>query len=186
MSYTLWTEDKVSLFRSFGSWDKLTCAANQNNPIWPFLQPSRGVDVVIVNDNSADTDDNWANGTEILHTYNEAKRAGLTRMPSIPDVATFMSKGLYKQACFFGCNKMDQLTIVWLPNTNYTFESNVPSSQFDYPKESVTAMIANGVQVALQGGDKQWPTCLGCAIAHKTAKALPSECTSCMQKYCVS
>ena len=71
---------------------------------------------MIVNDNSADTDDNWANGTEILHTYNEAKKAGLTRMPFIPDVATFMTKGLDKRAGIFGCNKKDQLTIVFLPN----------------------------------------------------------------------
>jgi Lysophospholipase catalytic domain len=37
--------------------------ALQNNPIWPLLH--RVVDVIIVNDNSADTSQNWPNGVRI-------------------------------------------------------------------------------------------------------------------------
>lgn len=42
--------------------------ALQNNPIFPFLQPARKIDVILVNDNSADTGANYPNGSEILTT----------------------------------------------------------------------------------------------------------------------
>lgn len=159
-------------------------SGNQNNPIWPLLQPTRGLDVIIVNDNSADTDDNWPNGTEIIHTYKLALAAGLTRMPPMPSIDTFMKQGLYKRAAFFGCENKTYVTIIWLPNTNYTFASNVPSSQFDYPQNDTVEMIANGNMVATQGNDKDWPICLGCGIVHKNSEKMPWECKACLEKYC--
>ena len=71
---------------------------DQNNPIWPFIQPARTVDVLIVNDDSADTTDNFPNGTEIHQTYVNAQADGLSKMPFIPDVSTFVSEGLNKRA----------------------------------------------------------------------------------------
>lgn len=91
--------------------------ALQNNPIWPALH--RNIDALIVNDNSADTSDNFPNGSEILTTYIQAKSAGLTRMPVIPSVDTFVSQGLNKRPTFFGCNNASQMTIIYMPNVNY-------------------------------------------------------------------
>jgi lysophospholipase len=71
--------------------------ALQNNPIWPLLH--RDVDVIIVNDNSADSN-NFPNGSEILTTYVQSLSAGLTRMPVIPPVATFLSEGLNRRSTF--------------------------------------------------------------------------------------
>ena len=143
------------------------------------------MDVLLVNDNSADTDDNWPNGTEILHTYNQAKVSGLKKMPFIPSVEIFTSKGLNKRATIFGCDNRDQLTIIYLPNLNYTsFEANVPSAQFDYSKNDTLAMIAHGNRVATQNNDKEWPLCLGCAIAHKSVRRMPEKCKGCLDKYC--
>lgn len=105
-------------------------------------------------------------------------------MPVVPDLATFMTKGLYQRASFFGCNKKDQITIVFLPNAKFTYQSNIPTSQFDYEKKELLAMIENSVQIATQGGDPEWPTCLGCAIVHKSAKSVPTQCAACLQKYC--
>lgn len=157
---------------------------NQNNPIWPFLQPARNVDILIVNDNSADTDDYFPNGTEILHTYVQAQAAGLTRMPFIPSVSEFVGKGLNKRAAFFGCDDSKKLTIVYLPNVNYTFPSGQSSAHFDNNKAEIDGLIDNGVQIALQNGDPEWPKCLGCAFMWKKAKDMPSKCGSCMRKYC--
>lgn len=141
--------------------------------------------MVFVNDNSADTDDNYPNGTEILHTYVQAKAAGLTKMPSIPSVSDFMSTGIYKRAAFFGCQDKSKITIVWLPNAPYGgFASNLPSSKFEYTANETAAMIGNGNQIATQGGDKEWPVCLGCAIMHKTSTKLPKQCEACLKKYC--
>lgn len=91
--------------------------ALQNNPIWPFLH--RSIDALIVNDNSADTSDNFPNGSEILTTYVQAQRAGLARMPIIPSVETFVAQGLNKRPTFFGCYNASQMTIVYMPNVNY-------------------------------------------------------------------
>jgi lysophospholipase len=140
--------------------------------------------VLLVNDNSADTDDNWPNGTEILHTYNMAQASGLTRMPYIPSIETFMSKGLYKRATFFGCDNREQLTIIYLPNTNYTYASNIATAQFDYSINETRAMIANGNKIMTQNDDQDWPICLGCGIAHKSVRRMPGQCKACLEKYC--
>ena len=158
--------------------------ALQNNPIWPFIQNNgRPADVLIVNDNSADTN-NFPNGSEILTTYVQAQAAGLSRMPFIPPVATFLSEGLNKRPTFFGCNNTSVLTIVYLPNVNYTFASNEPTAKLEYSKTETDAMIANGVQIAAKGGDPGWPTCLGCALTMKTGAELPSACIACFSTYC--
>lgn len=157
--------------------------ALQNNPIWPFLQPARGVDVLLVNDNSADYN-NFPNGSEILTTYVQSFNHNLTRMPYIPSVETFISEGLNKRATFFGCNEPDKLTIVYIPNVNITYDSNKPTLKLQYSKDETEAMIANGLAVANQGGEDGWGTCLGCAIMAKTGNPLPSDCDACFAKYC--
>lgn len=160
-------------------------SALQNNPIWPFIQSaSPRVQVLIVNDNSADTIDNYPNGTEILTTYQQAQIAGLTRMPPIPPVSTFVAQGLNKRATFFGCNDPKQLTIVYLPNTNYTTNSGIPTSKVRYSVTESDAMVGNGVEIATQGGDAGWAVCLGCAIVMKTGQMLPDGCRACFEKYC--
>ena len=84
--------------------------ALQNNPIFPLLQPSRDVDVIVVNDNSADSN-NFPNGSEILTTYVQSLNAGLTKMPFIPSVEIFIAEGLNKRPTFFGCNDTSKITI---------------------------------------------------------------------------
>jgi lysophospholipase len=106
-------------------------------------------------------------------------------MPFIPPVATFMSQGLNRRATFFGCEKQDQLTIIYLPNVNYTsFASNPASSQFDYPKNDTISMISHGNLVATQNKDSEWALCLGCGIAHKSVRKMPEKCKDCLKKYC--
>ncbi|MCJ1442232.1 MAG: hypothetical protein MMC23_002725 [Stictis urceolatum] len=158
--------------------------ASQNNPIWPFLQPERKVDVLIVNDNSADTDDNYPDGSEILMTYNQSRIVGLTKMPEIPSIQTFQAKGIDKKAAFFGCNDASKITIVWLPNTNYTYDSGTSTFNLQYSQAETGAMIANGVEIATQGGKKGWTTCLACALMKKTGEKLAGACEECFDEYC--
>lgn len=160
--------------------------ANQNNPIWPFIQPHRNVDVIIVNDNSADTDDNWPNGTEILHTYTQAQAHGLTKMPSIPPPSDIVSRNLNKQAFFLGCHDKNKVTIVVLPNQKWDYDSNVSTTQFSYAASEIMGLIGNGNLIATQGGDAQWPVCLACALTHKKSRYLPQDCGACLEKYCVT
>lgn len=156
----------------------------QNIPIWPFIQPERNVNVLIASDNSADTTDNFPNGTEIHQTYLRAQATGLKKMPFIPDVSTFVSEGLNKRATFFGCNETGTMFIVYLPNVNYTFPSNEPTAKLEYTKAETDGMIANGVEIATQNGDKQWPFCFACAIKNADGKKLPKGCNACFKKYC--
>ncbi|MCJ1226174.1 hypothetical protein MMC12_002823 [Toensbergia leucococca] len=158
--------------------------ANQNNPIWPLIQPARTVNVIIVNDNSADTSNNFPNGSEILNTYVQAQSDGLTKMPFIPPVATFISEGLNQRPTFFGCGDSTKTTIVYIPNMAYSFASNEPTSKLEYSESDTAAMISNGALVASKNNDPMWPTCLGCAIMMKTGDALPSACTGCFSTYC--
>jgi len=156
--------------------------ALQNNPIWPLLH--RTVDVIIVNDNSADTSNNFPNGSEILTTYVQSLSAGLTRMPVIPPVAKFISEGLNQRPTFFGCHDTSKTTIIYLPNYNYTFPSNEPTAKLQYTKNETIGMIANGVQIATKGGDQGWPLCLACGLMKKAGGTLPRGCTACFCQYC--
>lgn len=118
--------------------------ALQNNPIWPLIQPERNVGVIIVNDNSADTSANYPNGSEILTTYTQALRAGLTKMPVIPPVATFLAEGLNQRPTFFGCNDANKTTIVYIPNFSYTFPSGEPTAKLQYsPSETAGPFISS-------------------------------------------
>jgi lysophospholipase len=155
----------------------------QGNPIWPFLHRP-DVDVLIVNDNSADTTGNFPNGSEILNTYKAAANAGLTRMPEVPDVATFVSKGYDKNPTFFGCNNDSVATIIFIPNHNYTFPSGQPTSKIQYFRNETEGMISNGVVVGNYGGKENWPLCLACGIMKKSGGSLPDGCTACYDEYC--
>lgn len=116
--------------------------ALQNNPIFPMLQPSRDIEVIIVNDNSADSN-NFPNGSEILTTYVQSLNAGLTKMPVIPSVDTFISQGLNKRPTFFGCNDASKVTIVYVPNVNYTYQSNVPTAKLQYMPDETAGMYSS-------------------------------------------
>lgn len=66
----------------------------QNNPLFPLLQPARSIDVILVNDNSADTSANFPDGSQLYQTYTQAQLAGLVRMPTIPLPPSLFPKGI--------------------------------------------------------------------------------------------
>ena len=158
--------------------------SHQNNPIFPLLQPSRAIGVLIVNDNSADTSDNFPDGSELYQTYEQAQLAGLTKMPVIPPSSVFISNGYNIRPTFFGCNDNSKITIIYLPNHNYTYPSGQSTSKLQYSPSETDGMIKNGIQVATYGGSATFPECLGCAIVKKTGGVLPAACTSCFTTFC--
>ncbi|KAI5276728.1 lysophospholipase [Aureobasidium subglaciale] len=159
---------------------------NSAMPFWPLIQPERKVDVIIAADNGADTSDLFPSGTAIVGAYEQALAAGLTRMPFIPSLDTFISSGLNKHAVFFGCDTLDTVTIVYLPNNNYTYASNIETVIIQTSEQETAGIIENGNAIATQNGDEQWPVCLGCAVMKKTGSVLPEACTACFDKYCYS
>jgi lysophospholipase len=163
--------------------------------------------VIFVNDNSADTDGdsipgenmdalyNWPNGTEIRHTYLMAKQFGLTRMPFIPDVATFTRQGLDKRASVFGCRDRNVSTVVFLPNAPYNvtahdgitpLQGNQYTIKTDYNATEQADMLAYGQRVATQDGDREWPLALACIVTHKhiVGGRVSPVCEARLKKYC--
>lgn len=163
--------------------------AGQNNPIWPFLNRP-GVNVLFVNDNSADTSDNFPDGSSLRGTYEAAQSAGLGgRMPFIPPVSTFTAQGLDKRPTVFGCNgRASALTIIYLPNRQYSFDSGQSTFRLQYSKEDVMSMITNGAEVGSFNGAEGWGTCVGCFVMKKAVqtagKTLPAACRACFQRFC--
>ncbi|KAI9702644.1 MAG: hypothetical protein M1820_006150 [Bogoriella megaspora] len=157
--------------------------SNQNNPIWPFLHRPN-VDVLLVNDNSADTSTNYPNGSEIYETFVQAQAQGLSRMPTIPPVSTFVNEGLNTRPTFFGCNTNSTLTILYLPNYNFTTDSGVSTFKLQYSKQDTDALIANGVAVGSYNGNSTFGECVGCALLKKTDVTLPSACQECFESFC--
>lgn len=159
--------------------------SDQNNPIWPFIQPERDVSVLIVSDNSADTSTNLPDGLEIHQTYNQAVAHGLTKMPYVPTNTTILAEGLNTHATIFGCHDPSKITLIWMPNVPYNgAPSNTSTEQLQYSRQESAEIIKNGNNIATQNGDADWPLCLACAIMEKKAKTLPDGCTACLKKYC--
>lgn len=174
----------------------------QNIPFTPLLQPLRGVDVIFAVDSSADTLDaagpNWPNGTAMVATYERSQaRDNGTTFPSVPDVNTFINLGLNSRPTMFGCDAGNLTAnstaplIVYLPHSPYVFESNVSTFTPSYQTEVRNAIIQNGYDVVTMGNgtvDRQWHTCVGCAIMSRswdrTNTTVPSVCVDCFSKYC--
>lgn len=157
-----------------------------NDPLAPLLEPARNVSVIFLSDSSAD-EDNYPTGACLIdaswYTKNISRIAD--RMPTIPAQEVFFEQGFNKRAAFFGCDEPEAVTIVYLPNVNYTYESNLATAKFQYDPEVTEGMIANGAQTATQNGADGWGLCLACAIMMKEeGVSLPDGCDACFEEWC--
>lgn len=174
----------------------------QNIPLSPLIHPQRAVDVIFAVDSSADTSNNWPNGTALRASYDrsQAPIGNGTLIPPVPDPNTFVNLGLNDGPTFFGCNASNfslqdgqslPPLLVYLPNGPYRFMSNVTTFEPMYPIDERNNYITNGVSVATQGNgslDGDWPACVACAALSRsfdrTKTAVPSGCKDCFERYC--
>jgi lysophospholipase len=172
----------------------------QNIPLQPLLQPSRRVEVIFALDASADRgQQNWPDGTSVVATYGRNSDvsgiANGTRFPTVPGQNTFINLGLNQRPTFFGCNASNMTTsgplVVYLPNSPYSYYSNVSTFQLEYKNAERNGTVQNGYDVATMGNgtlDATWPTCVGCAILsrslERTGTMMPSACQTCFTTYC--
>ncbi|KAJ5622345.1 hypothetical protein N7528_005577 [Penicillium herquei] len=171
----------------------------ENIPLHPLIQPSRAVDVIFAYDASADTDNNWPNGTSLVATYerslNSTGIANGTAFPAIPDQNTFVNLGLNTRPTFFGCNSSNITgpapIIVYLPNYPYTSQSNTSTYQMTYEDWQRDNIITNAYEVVTMGNgtrDGNFTACVGCAILsrsfERTGTDLPDICDQCFENYC--
>lgn len=180
----------------------------ENIPLHPLIQPSRNVDVIFAMDNSADTVrlngdlSNWPNGTAMIATYERSISGTIsngTLFPAVPDVNTFIGQGLNNRPTFFGCNASNITTdaskvpplIVYIPNSPYTFLSNISTSTLSYTDTQRNLMIENGYNIATRGNgtfDSNWAACVGCAIVRREQErqgaVQTAQCQKCFADYC--
>ncbi|KAI9894630.1 MAG: Lysophospholipase 1 [Vezdaea aestivalis] len=171
---------------------------NQNLPLNPLIQPARAIDVIFALDGSADTTTNWPNGSSLVATYERSKNETMqngTAFPSIPDFNTFINLGLNTKPTFFGCDIKNlsgpSPLLVYIPNTPYTFASNITTATLRYADDVRDKVIDNGYLVATMANgtlDKTWPTCVGCAILSRslsrTGTEVPAACKACFDRFC--
>ncbi|KKA30462.1 hypothetical protein TD95_000663 [Thielaviopsis punctulata] len=174
----------------------------QNIPLWPVLQPERGVDVIFAVDSSADTEYSWPNGTAMIATY-ERTRDPVGRgvpFPAVPDSNTFINLKLNQQPTFFGCDVKNFSAgavpplIVYMPNGPYTYFGNTSTLTMEYELDVRDSVIFNAQTAASQGnsssaiGQSTWATCVACAALSRsftrTNTSVPRACTDCYTKHC--
>ncbi|KAL2130389.1 hypothetical protein VTI74DRAFT_6534 [Chaetomium olivicolor] len=171
----------------------------QNIPLHPLLWSLRNIDVILAVDSSADTPTHWPNGTALVATYERSvsnySNNNTSAFPSVPDQNTFINLGLNSRPTFFGCDLANMTgpgpLVVYLPNTPYTYFSNVSTFDLEYTTEERQNIIYNGYNVVTMANasvDAHWPACLGCAILsrsfHRTKTGLPAVCVDCFNRYC--
>lgn len=156
---------------------------SRNIPILPLLEPSRNVDVLIVNENGSD-EGGYPDGASMVSAWTAAQSnsrlAG--RFPAVPAAGSFSTKS----AQIFGCDDEEAVTVIYLPNAEWTYPSNTSTLQLQYTSAETKAMIENGNAVATQGDDEAWGTCLACAVMLKQVgqENLPQGCAACLEQYC--
>ncbi|KAG7193456.1 Lysophospholipase 1 [Scheffersomyces spartinae] len=181
----------------------------QNVPLYPLIQTSRKLDIIFAFDNSADTSENWANGTSLVKTYQRQyyPQGKGTPFPYVPSVDEFWNQGLNERPVFFGCdaknlttlveyhnstvNETDIPLLVWFSNHRISQNSNTSTFKMSYENDERDALIQNGFEVASRANlteDSEWLTCVGCAIIRRqqerTGEAQTEECQKCFAKYC--
>ena len=173
---------------------------DENIPFLPLVQQSRGIDVIFAVDSSADMKLQWPDGSSLVHTYERQffKQGNFTAFPYIPDTNTFVNLGLNKRPTFFGCDASNMTdlkyippVVVYLPNTEYSFQSNQSAFKLSYSEEQRRGMIRNGYEMATRNNftdDPDFLSCVGCAIVRRQQErlniSLPIECESCFLTYC--
>ncbi|GIZ41914.1 hypothetical protein CKM354_000519900 [Cercospora kikuchii] len=161
--------------------------SGQAIPVFPFLQPERNIDVIVLVDAATQQPGNITNGTWLYNTYTSAQEKNLTRMPQVPTPSEFVAANLSSRAQFYGCNDNNTATLIYLPNT----ELGEAPTGFQQTAEQVNATFEGGVAMVTQSQQnsteaQEWAACLACAIVHKSVEAadLPEVCTGCLERYC--
>ncbi|POV98291.1 hypothetical protein PSHT_14090 [Puccinia striiformis] len=177
--------------------------AQESMPLFPLLQPSRMVDVILAIDSSVDgrpfdkaDQKGYPNGTSLYRTSMKLQQEGYRgyRFPEVPETyhhTTFTDRGYHKRPTFFGCNK-DVPLVVYIPNHYLSYDTSQSTMQAVYKKEDVKGFFDNGFYVATQShpsqNDTEWPACLACALidSQNTRNRIPRtpQCAACFTSYC--
>ncbi|KAI9327007.1 lysophospholipase catalytic domain-containing protein [Zopfochytrium polystomum] len=176
----------------------------QNIPIWPFLQPSREVDVIFATDSTVSFyEGGWPNGSSILSTARYAAFSGIGFPPTPPTEQEFLDLGLVNRTVFFGCERapaghVPYPLLVYIPNRYYSYPSNASTFRRVYPAEDSRPFLMNGFDIFAtagaqnpvpEDGQKGWAACVACSMISRSEtdlRKLTPQCKKCLRDYCWS
>ncbi|MBW0478355.1 hypothetical protein O181_018070 [Austropuccinia psidii MF-1] len=179
--------------------------AQESLPLFPLLQPARGIDVIVAVDSTVDgrSFDNahaqgYPNGSALYRTSLKLEQFEYRnyKYPKIPETyrsTSFIRPGYNKRPTFFGCGE-DAPMVVYLPNYYVTQATNHSTMHAIYSKDDISGYFENGHYVATQTHPSQngtdWSACLACALVDKqnSRDGVPrtAQCQACFVKYCAS
>ncbi|KNZ48676.1 hypothetical protein VP01_549g4 [Puccinia sorghi] len=178
---------------------------HENLPLFPLIQPERKVDVLIALDASADGKDeedqslySYPNGTHIYSIFTKTKLPSYHgyHMPDIPNAidGTFAQLGYNKRPTFFGCDDLKSPLIVYLPNYYATDRTNTATNKMTYTADEIDEFFLNGFALATQTlgptQNKEWPSCLACALVDRqvmrNSATRTAQCQACFKTYCAA
>lgn len=173
---------------------------DENIPFVPLIQENRNLDIIFAVDSSADMKIQWPDGSSMVHTYERqfVTQGDKIAFPYVPDTNTIVNLGLNKRPTFFGCDASNLTNlsyipplVVYLPNSEYSFNSNQSAFKLSYTDQQRRKMIQNGFEIATRNNftdDPDFFGCVGCAIIRRKQEKLglpfPEECERCFINYC--
>ncbi|KAJ7144937.1 lysophospholipase catalytic domain-containing protein [Mycena crocata] len=174
-----------------------------NIPFQPLLVKSRGVQAIIALDVTADTADNFVDGSSMIA---EARRValfpGAYKFPKIPDTqAEFLAQNLTKLPTFFGCDEEQDVPMVLYfangaPPPGYPPITNASTGQLSFPDLGMVQVILDQAGEIVSRGRPQngeardgvFPVCVACALADRERSRLgmkrDAQCDVCFERYC--
>ncbi|CAH7669558.1 lysophospholipase catalytic domain-domain-containing protein [Phakopsora pachyrhizi] len=165
-------------------------------PLWPLLQPSRKLDVIIAVDASnrgklSVENHIYPNGTSLYASYQKILPPDYSAysFPKIPDPygGNFSRLGYNKRPVIFGCDQNISL-IVYLPNHYVVAPSDAPTAQMQFSHTEIDGYFTNGFSLVTQNRKSksamsddlqdmldrvgpstsiEWSVCLACALIDK-------------------
>jgi lysophospholipase len=175
----------------------------QNIPIYPFLQPSRKVDVIFATDSTVSFyEGGWPNGSSIIATANYAASTGVAFPPTPLTPEEFVEQKLVDRTVFFGCRKAPPSApygqwplLVYIPNRYHSYPSNSSTFRRTYPSEDSIPFMGNGydllanyeAQLPKPASQSEWSACVACALISRgldQGEKMTAQCSKCMKDYC--
>lgn len=172
--------------------------SGQAIPLWPHIQPARGMNLLMAWDDDEDAQPySWNNGTNLYNTYVYTNTSGIP-FPKIPPPTTFINKGYVSRPTLFGCNKSLTTTgderspiVLYLPNSPWSAYTNYSGTAEAISREEINQVYVNSWNLLTQGNgtlSSDWINCLGCAVIERSLSKVgmkrTQQCDQCFQNHC--
>ncbi|THV07356.1 phospholipase B [Dendrothele bispora CBS 962.96] len=182
----------------------------ENIPLGPLFVRERGLDVVVTLDGSADTSQNWPNGTGVIFSSQRQQQflsASHQPFPPFPqDAQAFLDTGVTLRPTFMGCdphnNPPEYPLMIYIPNTppfngddpvanTATFRLTYTQKHMRLFFDQVHNNTLSGFVPNTNNADPNFGVCLQCASVDRARYKVSNPplarsdvCQKCFDQYC--